>query len=218
MNRLTNHAGAVFDLRRRSSLLLRVAPPFFYFHFYDLFSCQPSVMMYYIVMNDINKGNYEALAGEYEEQQTVLREEQELKAPYHMGAGFLDKLKEWADKNLPSDFKADWESEATISLNVSGGQPSQHYNKELFRAVKAYNSGETYETPRIEWNKMQEHQELASVASQGVPEQDMAIQARHAHMRTQSRGDLDMMEVRQNAIDEESIRAKDERRRAMESY
>ena len=149
-------------------------------------------------MNDINKGNYEALAGEYEEQQTVLREEQELKAPYHMGAGFLDKLKEWADKNLPSDFKADWESEATISLNVSGGQPSQHYNRELFRAVKAYNSGKVYEMPRSEWNM-----------TQGG--------ASYAHMRTQSRGDLDMMEVRQNAIDEENIRAKDERRRAMES-
>ena len=33
------------------------------------------MIVYYIVMNDINKGNYEALAGEYEEQQTVLADE-----------------------------------------------------------------------------------------------------------------------------------------------
>ena len=36
--------------------------------------------MYYIVMNDVNKGNYEALAGEYEEQQIVLADERRISA------------------------------------------------------------------------------------------------------------------------------------------
>jgi len=55
-------------------------------------------------MNDINKGNYEALAGEYEEQQTVLREEQELKAKRTMTRPQILQL--W--KNLHSP-KPTWE-------------------------------------------------------------------------------------------------------------
>ena len=113
----------------------------------------------------------------------------------------MGKLIEWADKNLPSVKPwTEWEDEARISLSISGGQPSQHYNRELFRVVKAYNSGEAYKTPRIEWNKKEVE----------VGRNDRSIFSTNIG--------LDIMEVRQNKIDEENIRAKDERRRAMESY
>ncbi|HIG57803.1 MAG TPA: hypothetical protein EYQ21_00165 [Flavobacteriales bacterium] len=180
-------------------------------------------------MNDINKGNYEALTGEYEEQQDVLdsaikeerandpafdakvekwnkeqegvenpfdkeRQKAPLEAPYFSGEGFLGKLIEWADKNLPS---VEWEDEARISLGISGGQPSQHYNRELFRAVKAYNSGEVYKTPRIEWNK-----------------KEVEVGRNDRSIFSTNQG-LDIAEVGENAIDEENIKAKDQRRRWM---
>ena len=77
-----------------------------------------------------------------------------LKAPSFSGAGHDDARLEWVAQNLPLGFNEDydWQGEASISWNVAGGSPSEHYNYELARAVECYAKGREYSTPRGDWN------------------------------------------------------------------
>ena len=109
-------------------------------------------MMYNAIMNELNKSTYEALAGEYEEQQEVLRNEN-LAAPYIVGAGFLDKLTAWSKENLPEDLHEAWLVEAAVEFHFKGGRPSETYNRQISKAVEAYKTGEVYETPYTKTNE-----------------------------------------------------------------
>ena len=159
--------------------------------------------MYNAIMNELNKSTYEALAGEYEEQQEVLRNEN-LVAPYITGAKFLDRLRAWSKENLPEDLHKAWLVEAAVEYHFNGGQPSQTYNRQIFKAVNAYKTGDVYETPYTKMNEEEIERDKKrrdmGLIYEGIAEHEDFIDEHEEHALR---------------VGEANIRAKDERRRSM---